>query len=98
MEGGSWLAPAAAIVTSTVAGVWGLFVWWMRSNADLVNELRKALDRGRIRENGLVVCCDLLIFAIDHMDEQTPAIVELRARAHAVLVDARRHTHGRGDQ
>lgn len=93
MDQVAWQGAALAAFVSAVGG---LVAWWLARRSDLVDELRKALDRGRIRENALVVCCELLVYAIDHMEgEQSRAVRDLRARALEVLLDARRITHGR---
>ena len=56
---------------------------------DLIDLMRKALDKGRIRESALASVADVLIFAIDHVADPPPALTQLRARALAVLQDAR---------
>jgi hypothetical protein len=58
---------------------------------DLIDELRQALDKGRIRENAIAAIAELLIFAINHVENPSPAIVSLRARARDVLELARAH-------
>ncbi|HVM38341.1 MAG TPA: hypothetical protein VM265_08145 [Sphingomicrobium sp.] len=50
-----------------------------------IDELRRALDKGRVRESAIASVAELLIFAIDHVDAPSPAIVALRARALEVL-------------
>lgn len=57
---------------------------------ELVDELRRALDKNLIRENALASCCDVLIFAIDHIADPAPAIVHLRARALSILESAQK--------
>jgi hypothetical protein len=95
MDLNSWGAPIAGAM---VTGGLGLLTWALTRRSDLVDQLRQALDRGRIRENALVTVCDILITLIDHIEEPTQPMIELRKRAHDVLVDARRHTHRKGDQ
>lgn len=94
MDQVAWQGPAIAAGVSAIGGV---VLWWLKRHADIVTEFRKALDRGRIRENALATACELLIYAIDHTEKPSRAVLELRARACAVLLDARRQTHGRGE-
>lgn len=58
---------------------------------DLVDLLRKALDKHLIRESAIAAIAELLIFAIDHVPDPGDAIASLRRRALAILVDARAH-------
>lgn len=58
---------------------------------EVIDLLRKALDKGRIRESAAWALVDLFIFAIDHWADPPPAIAELRDRARSVLEDAQRH-------
>lgn len=96
MDQVAWQGPAIAAGVSAIGAA---VLWWLKRHADLAHELRKALDRGRIRENALAVCCELLVYAIDHFEgEPSKAVLELRARALVVLEDARRLTHGKGDK
>lgn len=43
----------------------------------LVDLLRRALDKGLIRENGLASTCEILTIAIQHVPEPRPVIIEL---------------------
>jgi hypothetical protein len=69
---------------------------------DLIDELRRALDKGRVRESAIAAVAELLIFAIDHVEEPSSAMLELRARALEVLELAHAHLQGlnpkRGNQ
>lgn len=65
---------------------------------DLIDELRRALDKGRVRESAVVAVCELLIFAIDHVESPSPAIVSLRARGLEVLELAQAHLKSGSEQ
>jgi hypothetical protein len=63
------------------------------SALELVELLRRALDKGRIRENGMFTACDLLITALELALEDThdpsPSIRSARDRALEHLSEAR---------
>lgn len=80
----------AALLPLAGGGVAALYKW-STSPARLVDLLRKALDKGRIRENALASVVELLIFAIDHVESPSAAVLALRARAADVLEQAHRH-------
>lgn len=93
---GDLATPAAA--AGLVAGLLGFLRWLLGRRGDLVTELRKALDRGLVRESAAVVACEHLVFAIDMIPDPPPSVLELRARALAVLEDARSRMNARGDK
>lgn len=78
-----------------LAAIVGLLKWYWGRRADLVDQLRRALDRGLRRENALVVCCELLVYAIDHLEDPPPQVAELRGRAADVLETAREQNYRR---
>lgn len=70
------------------AGVPGLAVWILKRvavSADnreaLIETLRKALDKGRVRESAYCGALDALIVGIDALADPPPALVAARARA-----------------
>lgn len=67
---------------------------------DAIDELRRALDKGRVRESAVVAVCELLIFAIDHVQDASSAVLNLRGRALEVLELAQAHLKNfdRGDK
>lgn len=69
-------------------GVPGLAVWLLRRNAArgdareaLIDALRKALDKGRVRENAYCGALDALILGIDQIEDPHPSLVAARTRA-----------------
>jgi hypothetical protein len=60
---------------------------------DIVDVLRVALDRGRIRENALITVAELMLFGIRHLHE-TPEIIALKIRCEEILSAAQRHAAG----
>ncbi len=77
-----WLAPAAAFLTA--CGVPSLAIWLLKrgaADAQLVDSLRQALDKGRVRENAYYSALDALITGIDHLQDPPPALLAARARA-----------------
>lgn len=60
---------------------------------DIIDVLRVALDRGRIRENALITVAELLLFGMRQMHE-TPEIKRLRQRCAEILMHAQRHAAG----
>ena len=61
---------------------------------DLVDLLRKALDKHLIRESAVASACELLIALVHMVDIPTPAMLRMRDRALEVLEDARAHIGG----
>jgi hypothetical protein len=67
---------------------------------DLVDVLRKALDRHLIRESAIASACELLIMLASLVREPTEAMLRIRDRAQQLLEDARAQTSnskGRGN-
>lgn len=60
---------------------------------DIVDVLRVALDRGRIRENALITVAELMLFGIRHLHE-SPEIAALKLRCEEILKAAQRHAAG----
>jgi hypothetical protein len=60
---------------------------------DIVDVLRVALDRGRIRENALITVAELMLFGIRHLHD-TPEIAALKLRCEEILRAARHHAAG----
>lgn len=82
----SWLTALGAILASL--GVPSLAAWMLRRNATradhreaLIDALRKALDKGRVRENAYCGALDALVLGIDQLDDPPPALVAARTRA-----------------
>lgn len=81
------------IVTSVAAllaaiGFPGLVVWQLKhrqargeAREDLIEILRKALDKGRVRENAYCGALDTFISAVDGLEDPPLALVAARARA-----------------
>jgi hypothetical protein len=99
MPGGAEMGQlgSALVGAGAIGGVLGFFRWLMTRHSDAVTEFRKALDRGLRRENGLLVCCELLVYAIDHLEAPPAQILELRTRAADVLEQTQRQIYG-GDK
>lgn len=69
-------------------GVPGIAAWLIKragTSADhreaLIEALRKALDKGRVRENAYCGALDALVAGIDALPDPPPALVAARARA-----------------
>jgi hypothetical protein len=69
-------------------GVPGLALWLLKRSATkeddkekLIDALRKALDKGRVRESAYCGALDALIVGIDHLIDPPPALVAARTRA-----------------
>lgn len=58
---------------------------------DLVDVLRKALDKHWIRYSAVVSACELLIALAGMVEKPTPAMVRMRDQAKRLLEDARTH-------
>lgn len=59
---------------------------------DLIDMLRKALDRHLIRESAIASACELLIALASMVPNPTQAMLRLRDRAQQLLEDARART------
>jgi hypothetical protein len=67
---------------------------------DLIDTLRKALDRHLIRESAIASACELLIMLAALVPKPTEAMLRIRDRAQQLLEDARAQTskiNGRGN-
>lgn len=60
---------------------------------DLIDLLRKALDKHMIRWGSVVSACELLIALAGMVERPTPAMVAMRDRAKRLLEDARSQMH-----
>jgi hypothetical protein len=96
MDLGSVISAAGG--AGLLAAVLGFIKWAIARRGDLVDQLRRALDRGVRRENALVACCELLVYAINHLEDPPPQVLELRRRATAVLQQARDQIYGRVEE
>lgn len=63
---------------------------------DLIDLLRRELDKGRVRENAAITVAQMLVFAVDQVADPTPAMVS--ARAHARDIVAAAHSQLKGGQ
>lgn len=63
---------------------------------DLIDLLRKALDRHLVREGAIASACELLIALAGLVHKPTPAMLRMRDRAQQLLEDARAQTTGGG--
>jgi hypothetical protein len=82
-EHGSGIVAAVASLLAAI-GFPGFLVWLVRrgsADKELVEVLRKALDKGRVRENAYCGALDALIAGIDHLPDPPPALRSARARA-----------------
>jgi hypothetical protein len=59
---------------------------------DLVDLLRKALDKHLIRESAIASACELLIALAKLVPDPSGAMLHIRDRAQQLLEDARAHT------
>jgi hypothetical protein len=89
---------AALAGGGAIAAVVGLIKWYVGRRGDLIDQLRRALDRGLRRENALVMCCELLLYAIDHQPDPPAHVVELRKRAADVLEAAQSQIYRREEK
>lgn len=95
---------AGTAIAWTAKTLWNLFVRRSDRSAsredralESVELLRRALDKGRVRENGVVSACDMMTIALDLAMEQlqkltappSPAIERTRKRALEHLKSAR---------
>lgn len=67
---------------------------------DLIDTLRKALDRHLIRESAIASACELLIMLAALVPKPSEAMLRIRDRAQQLLEDARAQTskiNGRGN-
>lgn len=58
---------------------------------DLVDLLRKALDKHMIRWGAVASACELLIALVRMIDKPTPAMRDMKEQARRLLDDARAH-------
>jgi hypothetical protein len=67
---------------------------------DLVDLLRKALDKHLIRESAIASACELLIALVKLVDKPSAAMLHIRDRAQRILIDAQAHISSinRGDK
>lgn len=80
-----WPVAAVILLLPIVGGAIAWLYKWATAPSRLVDLLRRALDKGRIREGALANVVELLVFAIDHVEDPSPAILQLRERATDVL-------------
>jgi hypothetical protein len=59
---------------------------------DLIDTLRKALDRHLIRESAIASACELLIMLASLVEKPDEAMLRIRDRARQLLQDARAQT------
>lgn len=89
------LAPIAGLLATL--GFPGFAVWLLRrgiARESLVEVLRKALDKGRVRENAYCGALDALIVGIDALDNPPPALIAARERALERMEQARAQLSG----
>jgi hypothetical protein len=82
-----------AAVASLLAAIGfpGFVVWLIRRGSpdrELIEILRKALDKGRVRENGYCGALDAFITAVDSLENPPPSLLYARARALARMEEA----------
>lgn len=102
MDHAEGLATAIAAVLASL-GLPSLAAWLIRRSATsadnreaLIGALRKALDKGRVRENAYCGALDALIIGIDHIADPPPALVAARARALELMESAHCQLTGGG--
>jgi hypothetical protein len=82
-EQGQGIVGAVASLLAAV-GFPGFVVWLIRRGSpdkELIEVLRKALDKGRVRENAYCGALDALILGIDQLEDPPAALRAARARA-----------------
>jgi hypothetical protein len=100
MEHGQGIVtPIAALLAA--CGVPGLAAWLLKRSTMrdehrelLIDALRKALDKGRVRENAYCGALDALVIGIDHLEDPHPALIAARARALEIMETAHCHITG----
>lgn len=93
---GSGVVTTAASVLAAL-GFPGFVVWLIKhfgARYERVEILRKALDKGRVRENGYCGALDAFITGVDALPHPPPALVAARARALARMEEANRQLNG----
>lgn len=93
---GQGLVTAAASFLAAL-GFPGFVVWLVRrgqAREELVEVLRKALDRGRVRENAYCGALDALIMGIDQLEDPPTALLAARQRALQRMEQAQRRIGG----
>jgi hypothetical protein len=85
------------MLTATAAVLAGLgvpsFAAWLLKRVSLrddrrealIEALRKALDKGRVRENAYCGALDAIVMGIDHLADPPPALIAARARALEIM-------------
>jgi hypothetical protein len=81
-----WLTPIAGGLAAL--GVPSLAMWLLNRSATksddkekLIEVLRKALDKGRVRENAYCGALDALIIGIDQLEDPPAYLIKARERA-----------------
>jgi hypothetical protein len=80
---GQGLLPAIAALLAGL-GFPGFVVWLLRhfgARQDLIEVLRKALDKGRVRENAYCSALDCFISAVEALPNPPASLVAARSRA-----------------
>ena len=86
-------------VGSIIPALWKAIKRWGRHDADheisrlgsleaLVDALRRALDKGRLREDALAQVLGVLIFGLRHIEDLSPVIADAIERAIRILEQA----------
>jgi hypothetical protein len=93
------VTPVAALLAAL--GVPGLAAFLLKratmrddNRERLIDALRKALDKGRVRENAYCGALDALVIGIDHLEDPHPALLAARARALEIMETAHCHISG----
>jgi hypothetical protein len=76
------VTPIASVLAAL--GFPGFVVWLLRrgqAREELIEILRKALDKGRVRENAYCGALDALIMGIDQLEHPPAALIAARERA-----------------
>jgi hypothetical protein len=94
------VTPVAGLLAAL--GVPSLAAWLLRRGSmrddtreRLIEILRKALDKGRVRENAYCGALDALIIGIDHLEDPPPALLAARLRALEIMETAHCQLTGR---
>jgi hypothetical protein len=94
---GSGLVAAVASLLAAI-GFPGFVVWLVRrgsADKELIEVLRKALDKGRVRENAYCGALDAFITGVDSLEDPPPALTAARARALRRMEEANCQLNGR---
>lgn len=87
---GQGIVTAIAAVLASL-GFPSFIVWLLRhfgARQDRIEILRKALDKGRVRENGYCGALDAFITAVDSLEDPPAPLIAARARALARMEEA----------